>query len=100
MASRGEAMQWVKASEGCDRLKESLREEHLLVLDFVSTVLKHVRGIATVPSMAGGSVCKWPASDANSAKGWGLLAKPHPCGTLYAKSCRSLCRGALDNIGV
>ncbi len=36
------AMRYLAAHEGVRKLRDNMREEHILVLDFVSTIFKHV----------------------------------------------------------
>lgn len=43
IGARHSAIQFLKTQENIDRLKRNMREEHVLKLDWISTLFKHVR---------------------------------------------------------
>ena len=43
IGARHTALQFLKTQENIDRLRRNLKEEHVLKLDWISTLFKHVR---------------------------------------------------------
>ena len=43
IGARHTAIQFLKTQENIDRLKRNMKEEHVLKLDWISTLFKHVR---------------------------------------------------------